>query len=307
MKHNLLYKLLALVLLCGCDDYYKNDYHDNTPTSGKLKVRCTEGLKLHIINQAYTFCSQYDKADIEVLAVNENEAIRDLLNDSCKAIVINRLLDENEKQLFAQKSYSPAYSPIARTGVALITNARSPLKFLNVTQVKQLLSQGLTVKDSLKNEVSLKAVIDNKDSDVSHYLLDSLLRAPAFGPNCFATVNTPALIRQIMDNSGQVGFIDFAWLSDRDDSLFKAVKDKIRFVAVGKTDTLYVEPNQSSFKTGQYPFIRTVYLLRRNEDFSLAKGFESFMAGPKGQLTFLKQGLMPVRQSERSIEVKFGQ
>jgi hypothetical protein len=29
------------------------------------------------------------------------------------------------------------------------------------------------------------------------------------------------------------------------------------------------------------------------------------MAGPKGQLTFLKQGLLPVRQAERMIEVKF--
>ena len=77
----------------------------------------------------------------------------------------------------------------------------------------------------------------------------------------------------------------------------------IKFISIGRTDTIFFEPNQSSFKTGEYPLTRTIYLLRRSDDFSLAKGFEAFMAGPKGQLTFLKQGLLPIRQAERTIHV----
>jgi hypothetical protein len=43
--------------------------------------------------------------------------------------------------------------------------------------------------------------------------------------------------------------------------------------------------------------------MRKTGEFSLAKGYESFVAGPKGQLTFLKQGLLPHRQSERQIKI----
>jgi hypothetical protein len=47
-----------------------------------------------------------------------------------------------------------------------------------------------------------------------------------------------------------------------------------------------------------------VYVIKKTGEFSLAKGFETFVAGPKGQITFLKQGLLPTKQQERIVEVK---
>jgi hypothetical protein len=46
--------------------------------------------------------------------------------------------------------------------------------------------------------------------------------------------------------------------------------------------------------------------MRKTGEFTLAKGFESFVAGPKGQLTFLKQGLLPIRQAERNVTINTG-
>lgn len=295
--------ILTLPAFVACDNYYKNDYRDNSPTSGQLKVFHAEGLNLHIKNQAYTFSALYPNVNIECVEVNETEAVDALLKDSCKAIVINRLLGDREVTAFSQKQLSPRYSPLAKSGVALITNSNTPLKKLTVAEIKLLLQGELTVKDSLGNTIQLRSVIDNKNSAVSHYLLDSLLGQKQFGPKCFAVDNSLQLIDEISKNKNTIGFIDFAWLSDTDDQLYKKYQDQIKFVAVGRTDTIYFEPNQSSFKTGEYPFTRTIYLLRRSDDFSLAKGFEAFMAGPKGQLTFLKQGLLPVRQAERIINV----
>jgi phosphate transport system substrate-binding protein len=291
-------------IFSSCDNYYKNDYVDNSPTSGKLKIYYSEGLQAHLENQAYTFSSQYNNAEVELFTACEAEIITALLNDSCKAIVISRLLGETEVKAFDQKKLHPAYSPLAKSGVALITSINTTISKLTVEQIKQLLGAELTLKDSLGNSISPLAVLDNKCSSVSHYLLDSLLQEKPFGSKCFAARSSDELIQKITEQPNQIGFVDFAWLSDTDSDLFKQYKDKIKFIPVGRTDSIYFSPNQSSFKTGDYPFTRTIYLLRRTDDFSLAKGFESFMAGPKGQLTFLKQGLLPVRQGERKIEVK---
>lgn len=288
----------------GCDNYYKNDYNENSPTSGKLKVYHSEGLEFHIKNQAETFSSQYHNVNIELFSRCENEIIDALLNDSCKAIVISRLLSENEKKAFEQKKLFPMHSALAKSGVALITSSNTKINTLSVAQIKQLLNSELTVKDSLGNLISPVAVLDNNCSSVAYYLVDSVVGAKNFGPKCFSVKNTSELLEKISANPNQIGFLDFAWLSDRDDELFIKYSSKIKFLSIGKTDTAYFAPNQSSFKTGEYPFTRTIYLLRRSNDFSLAKGFEAFMAGPKGQLTFLKQGLLPVRQAERIIEVK---
>ena len=300
------YCLLLTVncLLISCDNYFKNDYKDNSPTSGKLKVYYSEGLQFHIKNQSATFSSQYHNANVELFQACENDIVDALLNDSCKAIVMSRLLGENEKKAFEQKKLFPMYSALAKSGVALITSSETKIGHLSIEQVKQLLNAELSLKDSLGNLISPVAVLDNKCSSVAYYLLDSIISAKKFGPKCFAANNTAELLDKIAANPNQIGFLDFAWLSDRDDELFKKYSSKIKFLAVGKTDTAYFEPNQSSFRTGEYPFTRTIYLLRRSDEFSLAKGFEAFMAGPKGQLTFLKQGLLPVRQAERIIEVK---
>lgn len=299
--------LLRLCAFCfifsSCDNYYKNDYVDNSPTSGKLKVYYSEGLQLHIKNQALSFSSQYHNSEIECIPSCESEIINAFLNDSCKAIIISRLLGEKEVKAFAQKKLTPMYSPLAKSGVALVTSANTNISKLTVEQIKQLLSDQLTLKDSLGNSISPLAVLDSKCSSVSYYLIDSLTPTKKFGAKCFVVNNALDLLQKITEQPNHIGFIDFAMLSDGDDSLTKVYKDKLKFIAVGKTDSIYFAPNQSSFKTGEYPFTRTIYLLRRTDDFSLAKGFESYLAGPKGQMTFLKQGLLPVRQSERKIEV----
>lgn len=304
MKNNF-FSLIAVITLIfsGCDNYYKNDYQDNSPTSGKLKVFHEEGLNLHVKNQIYTFEVQYPGSNCENIVAFENECIKALYNDSCKAIMINRLLSENEKKLFAQKQLNPRYSAMAKTGVALIVNSNTKIKTLSIAQIKQLLTDELKVKDSTGSEIKLIGITDNKQSAVSLYLRDSLLNQKAFGKNCFAVESSLELIAKIASTPNAIGFLDFAWLSDKDDALYKKYQNQIHFISVGNGDGNYFEPNQSSFKTGEYPFTRTIYFIRRSEDFTLSQGLETFMAGPKGQMTFLKQGLLPARQQERVIEI----
>lgn len=309
MRSTLLFSgLLALfvvLLLSGCaDPYFKNDYEDNSPTSGKLKVYYDEGLQLHVKNQAYTFESQYPNVHLETFSTTENDAVQALYNGSCKAIIISRLLTEKEKEAFKSKDLFPKFSAVSKSGIALITNIGSPVDSLSYNDVLTLLSKDFVVKDSLKNDTKIKVLLDRNNSATVHYLLDSVLKATKFSPNCTALKSTLESIDYVAKNKNTVAFIDFAWLSDRDDSLVKSYAGKIKYVAVSKsTGGICEYPSQSSFKLGTYPFTRTVYVIRRAGEFTLAKGFESFVAGPKGQTIFLKQGLLPTKQQERSVQI----
>jgi phosphate transport system substrate-binding protein len=175
---------------------------------------------------------------------------------------------------------------------------------LSYEQVKELLSNPYEVSDSSGQKTKIKVLFDKNNSAVLHYMLDSVLGSKKLSDNCNILNSTLESINYVAANKNTVAFIDFAWLSDVDDSLFKVNKDKIKFIGVSKAQTeIYAQPNQSSFKLNTYPFIRTVYVIRKTGDFTLAKGFESFVAGPKGQITFLKQGLLPTRQQERGIHI----
>jgi len=108
----------------------------------------------------------------------------------------------------------------------------------------------------------------------------------------------------VSKHQNAVAFIDFSWLSDQDDPLNKQYDSLIRIIPLARDSKHdYAYPDQSNFKLGRYPLMRQIYIFRKTGEFSLAKGFESFVAGPKGQLIFLKQGLLPYRQAERSIHI----
>jgi phosphate transport system substrate-binding protein len=295
--------LLAAILLSRCNRDDQNEYKDNSPTSGRLKIYFDESLRLHAVNQAYTFESQYERVKIELRATTEDEAVKALFSDSCEAILISRLLNEKEKALFATRQFYPKYSAVAKSGLALIANASLPLTHVSRDDIKELLSGNGMITDSTGRPLKLRALVDRSNSSVAHYLADSVLKGGRLSDNCSAAEGTEACISYLAENPNAIGFIDFAWLSDRDDPLYARYAGKIRFIGV-KTGTGIVFPSQSSFKTGDWPYTRTVYVMRKTGEFTLAKGFESFVAGPKGQLTFLKQGLLPTRQAERSVQIR---
>jgi phosphate transport system substrate-binding protein len=297
--------LVVAVALQACNNApSKKDYVDNTPTAGKLKVWYDDALELHVKNQSETFESQYPNVQIDLFPSSENEAVQALYSDKCEAIVISRQLNAEEKKAFESKTLFPKFTAVAKSGIALITNINTPLSSISYSDIIRLLTSTPTLKDTLGNDLSLKVLLDKNNSSVVHYLKDSILQNKTFSSNCNILNSSIEAINYVAQNKNTIAFVDFAWLSDTDDSLYIANSDKIKFLHANVYGTnLYEVPGQSSFKTGTYPFTRTIYVYRKTGDFTLAKGFEAFVAGPKGQLTFLKQGLLPTRQAERNIHV----
>jgi len=300
----ILYLLIITIVFYSCGDYYKNDFQDNTPTSGQLKIIYDEGLHLHVKNQVATYLSQYPRAEIYTSSLSESEAVQALFNDSCRAIIISRPLSEGEKKSFASKSANPRFSIIAYSGVALICNRNSGIHKLTLNDLENmLLKPDYAVKDSGGKEHQIHVVLDGASSSVVNYLSDSILHKNAFSSNCSSVGSTMELLDLVSKREDYIGIFDFAWLSDVDDSLYKFYAPHVNFVALSRGNGVYSMPCQSSFKTRDYPLTRPVYFYRNTGDFSLAKGLEAFMAGPKGQMIFLKQGLLPSKQQERNIQV----
>lgn len=292
----------CLLLLTACNTGTKTSDIPNTPTSGELKVFCDEGMYLHIKNQAYTFERIYYNSKIEVRYVNEKKTIEGLYNDSCKVIVVSRALSTDEIKKFNAKNIYPTQVCIAKSAIAFVVSIDNPDSVISVDELKKI-SNG--------QDTSYTMVFDNENSGSTHFLRDSLMQGRPFGKNCFALNNTPALIDHIRKNKNSIGVLDYGWLSDSDDSTTKVFLSKVKILAVSGSalniqhstfKTAYM-PDQSNIKTGDYPFCRWVYATRRSAEFTLGTGFSLFVAGQKGQIMFLKQGLIPFVQPNREIEV----
>lgn len=283
---------------CGMqDDMTKND----TPTSGKTNLFFDEGLTLHIQNQIYTFKTTYTYADITLRSSNEKECIEALYNDSSKVIAISRPLTEKELSQFKAKNIYPQTSTVAGDAIAFVVSKDFADSTISLTELTDLLKGN---DSTLLKGQHVKLVFDNANSGSTRQLKDSLIPKGTFGSNCSTVNNTQELIKAIASNSLAIGVCDFAWLSDKDDTTTKEFLKSVKILAVSKTnnETAYM-PDQSNIAIKAYPLCRIICIIRRSAEFSLGKGIETFIAGPTGQLMFLKQGLPPNRQEERLIEV----
>lgn len=292
--------IISVIIFSSCgmqDDITKND----TPTSGKTNLFFDEGLTLHIQNQIYTFKTTYKYADITLQPSNERECVEALYNDSSKVIAISRPLTEKELSQFKAKNIYPETSTVAGDAIAFVVSKNFADSTISIPELVELL-KGNDSTFIKGQHISL--LIDNPNSGSSRQLKDSLIPKDMFGLNCKALNNTPELIKAIASNSLAIGVCDFAWLSDKDDSTTKEFLKSVKILAVSKNnnETAYM-PDQSNIATKDYPLCRTICIIRRSAEFSLGKGIETFIAGPTGQLMFLKQGLPPNRQEERLIEV----
>ena len=283
---------------CGMqDDITKKD----SPTSGTANLFFDEGLTLHIQNQIYTFKTTYQYADIALRSSNEKECIEALYNDSSKVIAISRPLTEKELSQFKAKNIYPQTSFVAGDAIAFVVSKSFADSTISLVELTDLLKGN---DSTLLKGQHIKLIFDNANSGSTRQLKDSLIPTGTFGSNCSTVNNTPELIKAIASNSLSIGVCDYAWLSDKDDTTTKEFLKSVKILAVSKNnnETAYM-PDQSNIATKDYPLCRTICIIRRSAEFSLGKGIETFIAGPTGQLMFLKQGLPPNRQEERLIEV----
>jgi phosphate transport system substrate-binding protein len=283
---------------CGLkDDISKKD----SPTSGKAVLYYDEGLTLHIKNQIYTFQTIYKNSEIILHASNEKECIEALYNDSSKVIAISRPLSEKELAQFKTKNIMPQASIVAGDAIAFIVNKEFADSTISLSELQDLLLGNDSTYIKGKH---IKVVFANANSGSARQLKDSLIPSQSFGKNCGSINNTEELIKAISSSSLSIGVCDYAWLSDKDDNTTKVFLKTVKILAVSKKNNeISYMPDQSNIATKHYPLCRSICIIRRSAEFSLGKGIETFIAGPTGQLMFLKQGLPPNRQEERLIEV----
>lgn len=299
MKFAVTLIVLTLFLFsCGLkDDITKKD----SPTSGKVDLFFDEGLTLHIKNQIYTFKTTYKNADITLRSSNEKECIEALYNDSSKVIAISRELTKTEMEKFKAINVYPQTSVVAGDAIALIVSKDFADSTISLPELVELLKGNDSTFIKGKH---INIVFDNANSGSTRHLKDSLIPFQSFGKNCSGLKTTEELIKTISSNSKSIGVCDYAWLSDKDDNMTKEFLKTVKILAVSnKNNEVAYMPDQSNIATKNYPLCRSICIIRRSAEFSLGKGIETFIAGPSGQLMFLKQGLPPNRQEERLIEV----
>ncbi|GAB3828274.1 PstS family phosphate ABC transporter substrate-binding protein [Hymenobacter jeollabukensis] len=306
---------LSIALLAGCNGNNSTtpDADSDTPTSGTIKVSIDNTFEPILKSHIDTFQKLYQYAHVQAAYKPEREAMRDLLDDKVRAVIVARGLKPEEQAEFDRQTIVPHLTHVATDGVAIILHPSNPDSLLTLAQLKAIftgqVAQWKQVSGKASSLGKISPVFDQNNSSTTRYVQDSVTRGAALAKEVFASESNPKLIDYVATHPNAIGVIGVNWISDQDDAKVQSFLRKIQVAAIGKSKVAapskpddYVKPYQAYLATQEYPLRRKLYVISREARTGLGTGFASFVAGNQGQLIFLKSGLMPAVGQVRLVQ-----
>ncbi len=283
-------------------------------TSDDVHIAVDETFRPIIEEEFQVFMVQHPEAAMKPVYCSENEALRLLVADSLRTCIATRKLTEQEKAAVKSHTLSARQAIFATDAIALIVNKDNPDTLITLDEIKGILSGEITRWEQLERgdkQGELTLVFDHEGSSTVRYMVDSLLEGQALKGNVFAQGSNQAVIDIVKENPDIIGVVGTDWLRQEGDSTIKDFRDlSLNVMKVSRYSgaaAAYFRPYQYYIATGEYPLLRSVYVISTDpRTQSMPKNFFFFMKGQRGQLVICNSSqmlpYMPVQVKDVTIK-----
>ncbi len=300
---SLLSLALGLVLTASCGGGKKPS--TNWMSDYDVRVAIDETFRPIMSNLVESFGMAHPEANMKPLYVSEDSALRLLLRDSLRCAIVTRRLSPDELALVKAHNLGATQTLIATDAIALITNKQNGDCRLTIDEVKGIVSGRITRWEQLKSHPrtgELSLIFDAGGSSTVRYMRDSLCAGGKLGGRVFASKGktNESVIKMIEADPSLIGVVGANWLGEEGDTLrndFHHLPYSV--VRVKGPDPVlddYEWPNQLRIATGEYPLLRSVYIIHTDpRTNSLLRQFYFFVKGQKGQTIICNNSqLLPI-------------
>jgi len=295
--------LAGAVFFGACNNNTSNKPAVDSVALNTVKISVDESFKPVIEEELKVFKSAYPETNVITHYKPEADCLRDLQTDSIRMVIISRELSRDEtKYFYSTIGYRPEFAELAKDAVAVIVNASSPDSVFTVNELQQLL-KGTSAKQ-------LKVAIDgNTATSTVRYLRDSLLKGAPFGKNVTGAKSSEDLINYIATTPDAIGFVGISWVTDPQTPQQEQAVRKLRMALIEckncEKDT-NAKPSQETITFKQYPLVRGLYYVLKENYPGIASRFVQFLTTERGQLIFKSALLVPSRMNfdRRTTNIK---
>ena len=264
-----------------------------------------------ILDEELEVYALHAQGELEAIYTNQEDAIRRLMKNEVWLAFTTRQLSQKEMDGLKSKSFIPRVMPIAYDGLAIIVNNANPDTCITVKDFARVLSGEVkNWKDLYPNSKlgEIDVMFDNPKSSTVTWCVDSILGGkPIDSQNIGAVKKSAEVIDWVEKHENALGIIGSNWLNDKHDTTNVTFKKNITVMKVSRMDSATVRnswrPYQYYIYNGNYPLVRTIYAILNEPRSGVPSGFAHFCRLPKGQLIFLRAGLLPVQAGVEVREV----
>lgn len=312
MKKTILKYILLLAVLSGSFIYWGCEYGKvrSVTSIGETSIEVDESISPVVKKEADEFMRLNEESKINIGIKTSNEVIADMLNDDIKTVVVSRLFNQQETEHITKFNIEIKKHDFALDAIGVIVNPANPLRKLNYNELQRIFS-GETVdwkdldgdnKDQYKGK--LKVFIARKNAAIHDIFKDKILAGKEYGKFSVPCSTSTQMVDEIKGNKDAIGFITMSWITKFADTLDTAVKP-LKIAEVDSSGIIgnYVGLHQAYIANGSYPLSIKIYILSRDYGMNVTTGLISFMLAYDGQKIVLNNGLVPVTQPVRIIQL----
>jgi phosphate transport system substrate-binding protein len=295
MKNRAIYSfafLLSISVACN-----RKIEEIEAPTMGKLTMLADENIKDIVQQEEEIFERYYPYAHLDIRYTNEFDMFSRFIADSIDVVLATRTLTLEETAYLENRQSIAKHYPFARGAIAFVANRNATDTTYTYEKLKSLMT------DQGSGSIF---VIENVKSGIVRDVLQ-FINQVNLPSHFYALASKNEVLEYIKIHDNAIGIIDYSDISDTDDSYTSDVLKTIQLLGISRPqDSIqagFVKPFQYNLQDRKYPFTRDLYVITKTGRSDVGIGFASFICGEIGQKIILKTGLLPLFQTERSLEI----
>jgi phosphate transport system substrate-binding protein len=245
-----------------------------------------------MMEEAYAFMDLYLKAKVLVLGGGSNYGLSQIFMDSAQIAVSTRPMSADE--LKRAEGFEVNEFKIAKDGLAIIVNPVNPVEKLTVDQVRKIFAGKIRNWSEVKGpNWPILVHIRDEMSGTNTYFRENYLEGKNYAKNALTFSHTEAMIRSIYKEKGAVAMMSMSRLYSNWSPLIEEMR--VKELAIGEgAESEYILPDEYTVHSGDYPFIRYLYLYTAWEPKGLDAGFITYIMSSPGQKIIAGNGFVPI-------------
>ena len=303
--------LLVTVGIAGLLRCTSSNSDLDNPRQGTITIAADESFKPLINSLTSAYEGIYPDAHFKLDYKPEQEAIRQLLNDSARMVFATRPLNDKELEIIRKQKGSQKFQHIATDGLALVIGKSNTDSLITIPELKAIMEGRLTDWAQIKGgqEGLITLVFDNANASNLNFVLNKFGIKDIQKLRIISAGSNENVIKDVRDNPTHLGFIGVNWISDGHSLASEELSKGIRVMGVAKDaqpDSLsdYIQPFQAGLEFKRYPLHRDLYIISREGYSGLGGGLMTYIARDVGGLIIQNMGLLPTVVYPRELEVK---
>ncbi|MGH7598776.1 MAG: PstS family phosphate ABC transporter substrate-binding protein [bacterium] len=308
--------MLCVAVLLGSLNGCNRQESEISPTKGHVTAIVSESHTSLLQKEADEFQRLYSTVQVTLLSATTREAIVHLFNDSVRIIIIDRALNQEEREVAARAEINYTETKIAEDALAIVVHQENPIKNISINSLVQIVTREVTQWSQVAESNwsgPIEFAFTGRNSGAYELLVAHFLKLQKEAVPTFLAGTQKEVLEYVTGHPRALGVVSAVCFYGM--TRPKGIQDTttatpLRVLAVQQKDSTatdeYVKLHQANVYRGFYPLHYGVYIYYTRSDkrdLGPELGFTTFVASHPGQKIIMDAGLVPATMPIRLVQI----